>query len=92
MKLPRLDSMRLLRIASLAILASLGLMAWGIVDARPLPVVVAMSVGQAVGIAGAALFVLVVVQDLRRLMQRRRGGPGGSADGDAPAEAGKPEA
>lgn len=83
MKLPRLDATRLIRLASLAILASLALMAWGIVDPRPLPVVMAMSVGQAVGIAGAALFVLVVVQDLHRLMQKRRGGPGGNADDDA---------
>ena len=76
MKIPRalLGSMALLRLASVAILVSLAFMVWGILHPRPLPVIVAMSVGQGIGIVGAAIFLFVVVRDLRRVMRSRRDG------------------
>lgn len=76
MKLPRswLGSMPLLRVASIAMLVSLAFMVWGILHARPLPVIVAMSVGQGIGIVGAAIFLFVVVRDLRRTLGSKRDG------------------
>jgi hypothetical protein len=84
-------SMAILRVASVALLVSLALMAWGILHPRPLPVIVAMSVGQGIGILGAAMFVYVVVRDLRRVMGSRGGStePGASAP---PSEGGPPPA
>jgi hypothetical protein len=74
MKLPAVlsTSSGILRVASVAMLVSLALMAWGILDPRPLPVIVAMSVGQGIGILGAALFLLVVARDLRRSLAERK--------------------
>jgi len=75
-KVPRalLGSMGLLRLASVLVLVSLAFMAWGILHPRPLPVIVAMSVGQGIGILGAALFVVVAVRDLRRVLRSRSDG------------------
>ena len=58
-------TMRLLRVASVCALASLGLMVWGVLDPRPIALVVAMSVGQALGTASFALYGLRVIGDLR---------------------------
>lgn len=54
-----------LRWAALSGIASLGLMVWGVVDPRPIALVIAMSAGQALGTAAFGVFVLVVVTDLR---------------------------
>lgn len=65
----RQRSERILRVASVLTLISLGLMAWAIVDPRPLPVIVAMSVGQGVGTLAVLLFAVVVLRDLRPVMR-----------------------
>jgi len=57
---------RALRWAALAGLVSLLLMIWGVVDPHPISLVIAMSVGQALGTAAFAVFCLVVINDLRR--------------------------
>jgi hypothetical protein len=57
--------MRLLRIASVSALLALALMLWGVLDPRPIALVVAMSVGQALGTLSFALYALVVIADLR---------------------------
>lgn len=92
MRLPRslLGSMGLLRVASVALLVSLALMAWGILHPRPLPVIVAMSVGQGIGILGAALFLFVVVRDLRRVMRSRRDASSTPVPMPRPADAAPP--
>lgn len=53
-----------LRLAALSALAALSLMVWGVLDARPIALVVAMSVGQALGTASFAVFLAVVLIDL----------------------------
>lgn len=58
---------RALRVASVVGLAALGLMVWSLLDARALPIVVAMSVGQVLGTLSLAVYVAVVIADLRRL-------------------------
>jgi len=76
-KLPRkfFASTSLLRLGSYLVLASLALMCWGILHPRPLPVIVAMSVGQGIGILGAAIFSFVVLRDLRQVLRSRRSPP-----------------
>jgi hypothetical protein len=54
-----------LRWAALSGIASLVLMVWGVLDPHPIALVVAMSVGQALGTLSFAVFCLVVVTDLR---------------------------
>lgn len=54
-----------LRWAALSGIASLALMVWGVLDPHPIALVVAMSVGQALGTLSFAVFCLVVVTDLR---------------------------
>lgn len=56
---------RALRWAAIAGLLSLVLMGWGIVVPSPLSLVVAMSVGQALGTLSFAVYWLVVINDLR---------------------------
>jgi peptidoglycan/LPS O-acetylase OafA/YrhL len=54
-----------LRLAAVCALLALALMIWGVVDPRPIALVIAMSVGQAVGTLSFALYVLAVLVDLR---------------------------
>jgi len=58
-------AMRVLRISALSALLALGLMVWGVVDSAPIALVIAMSVGQALGTLSFALYALVVIADLR---------------------------
>lgn len=46
-------------------LVALGLIVWSLVDPKPIPVIVAMSVGQAIGTLALLLFVGSVLLDLR---------------------------
>ncbi len=77
--------MGILRVASLLVLVSLALMCWGILDPRPVPVIVAMSLGQVLGTLGALLFMFVVLRDLRRRM-RASAPPSVPPRSDLPAE------
>ena len=61
---------RALRAACWLALVALVLMVYSILDPRPLPVVVAMSVGQGIGTLSFAAFVVVVLADLRRRARR----------------------
>jgi len=63
---------RLLRAACVLALAALGLMAWSLFDARVFPVMVAMTVGQALGTASFAAFGWVALRDLRRRLRAAR--------------------
>ena len=58
--------MTLLRIAAVLTLIGLALMAWSMLVPTPLPVMLAMTVGQAIGTAAFGLYLLVVVRELRR--------------------------
>lgn len=57
---------RLLLIASMLTLAAIGLMVWSLLDPRPVPVMLAMSGGQALGTLSLAIYGLVIAMDLRR--------------------------
>jgi hypothetical protein len=53
-------------------LLAVGLMIWSLFDPRPIPVVVAMSVGQVLGTLSLAAFVYVVVADWRAQLARAK--------------------
>lgn len=60
---------QILRVACFFALAALALMVWSLLDPRPIPVVVAMSVGQVLGTLSLGAFLVVVVADLRGRMK-----------------------
>ena len=63
MRLPA--SPRILVGAAVLSIAAVGLMVWSLFDPTPVPVVAAMSIGQALGTLSLASFLLVVWRDLR---------------------------
>ncbi len=69
----------LLTIACALALVGLALIVWSIVDPRPVPVVVAMSVAQGVGTLSLLVYLVVVIADLRRA-RVLGGGPEGSSE------------
>ena len=67
MSAPNASTMeRRIRIACVSSLIALALMAWSMVDSQPIAVIIAMSVGQALGTLSLVLFLIVVIWDLRR--------------------------
>ena len=56
----------LLRIAAALSLVALGLMLWSCFDPRPAPVLIGLSLGQALGTAAFAVYLAIVIWDLRR--------------------------
>jgi hypothetical protein len=65
-------SSKLLRIAAVLTLVGLGLMLWSIFVPTALPVVLAMSLGQAIGILAFAMYGYVVLADVRAQRARAR--------------------
>ena len=66
-----LRSEKALRLSCWMTLIGLAMFVWSVLDPRPVPVMVAMSIGQAIGSAAFAIFVLVIGVDFIR---RERGG------------------
>ncbi len=56
---------------ALALLA-VGLMTWSLFDPRPIPVIVAMSIGQVLGTLSLVAFAYVVAADWRAQLARAR--------------------
>jgi len=54
-----------LRGACILALAALALMVWSLFDPRPIPVVLAMSLGQVLGTLSLGAFLVVVIFDIR---------------------------
>jgi hypothetical protein len=61
-----------LRISAVLTLVALALMVWSLLDPTPLPVMIAMSVGQLLGTIAFAIFGLIVFEDLARRRAERR--------------------
>lgn len=75
-----------LRASAFLTLVALAMMVWSVLRPTPLPVMLAMSLGQAVGTAAFALFGWVVLADLRRIRRdAKRARELGVAE-DAPPE------
>ena len=62
----------LLRISAVLTLLALALMVWSMMEPTPLPVMLAMTVGQAVGTAALGIYLYVIVYDFRKNYQRKR--------------------
>ena len=60
------DPEKLVRVAAVLALIGLALFVWSVLDPRPVPVVVGMSVGQGIGTLSFLLYLLAVYLDLRR--------------------------
>jgi len=61
-----------LRVAAALTLVALALMVWSLIDPTVLPVMVAMTIGQAIGTAAFAAYGWVVFRDLFRRRAERR--------------------
>ena len=71
MKLRQLvTAQRVLRIACVLALVALGMFVWSLFDPRPIPVILAMSVGQGTGTVSLLAFLVVVARDLRAGQRR----------------------
>jgi hypothetical protein len=66
---------RVLAVACWLALVAVGLMIWSLFDPRPIPVVVAMSVGQVLGTLSLLSFVYVVATDWREQTARAKSDP-----------------
>lgn len=64
--------MRLLQASAVVTLVALALMVWSMLQPTPLPVMLAMTVGQGLGTLALGAFLFVVVRDVRRNYIRRR--------------------
>jgi hypothetical protein len=62
----RAGQQRLLRISALLTLLALAFMGWSVLVPRPVPLVLFMTLGQVIGTASLALFVVAILIDLRR--------------------------
>jgi hypothetical protein len=63
---------RILRAASLLALLAIALMVWSLLVPTPMPVMVAMSVGQALGTLSLAAYLYIVGADILRARRDRR--------------------
>ena len=87
---------RALWVACIFALCGLGLMMWSIAQPTPVPVLVALSIGQLVGTASFALYLIVVGVDLRVRQRldaedaREPSVPPADEDRRAPSDRGSP--
>lgn len=62
----------LLRISAVLTIIGLAFMVWSMVDPTPWPVLLAMSVGQALGTLAFLLYGIAILQDVLRVRRARR--------------------
>jgi hypothetical protein len=62
----------LLRLSAAFTIIGLALMVWSMLQPTPLPVMLAMSVGQMFGTTAFVLYLISIVIDLRRVRRARR--------------------
>lgn len=70
MKLPAPE--RLVRASCFLTLGALALMVWSLFDARPIPVITSMSLGQVLGTLSLGTFVVAVASDVLARARARR--------------------
>lgn len=68
----RPTSRQLLIVSALLTLLALVLMVWSVLVPTPMPVMLAMSVGQGIGTMAFGLYLWVVATDLMRIRRERR--------------------
>jgi hypothetical protein len=57
---------RLIIASSILTLLGLALMVWSVIQPTPLPTILAMSLGQVIGMSAFGLYILAIALDLRR--------------------------
>jgi hypothetical protein len=62
---------KLLRVSAVLTLFGLGFMVWSILRPTPMPTILAMSLGQLIGTSAFAIYLFVVILDIRRGPSRR---------------------
>ena len=62
--------MKALRVSAVLTLAALALMVWSVFEPTPMPVILAMSVGQLLGTIAFAIYIYIVARDVRRIWMR----------------------
>lgn len=84
----------LLRISAVLTIVGLAFMVWSMVDPTPWPVLLAMSVGQALGTLAFLLYGIAILQDVLRIRRARaaQAVEPPAATPDAPAAVTAPEA
>jgi hypothetical protein len=75
-RIAAIDLSKLLRASAALTLLALALMVWSMVQPTPLPVMLAMTVGQGLGTVAFGLYGYVVIADLRRIRRARRASTG----------------
>jgi hypothetical protein len=68
----RISFARLLQVSAGLTILALALMVWSMLQPTPLPVMLAMSVGQLLGTLAFALYGIVIARDLRQTRRARR--------------------
>jgi hypothetical protein len=68
----RLSGLLTLRLSAVLTLIGLALMVWSMVEPTPLPVMLAMTVGQGIGTLAFGIYAFIVVRELRRELRRGR--------------------
>lgn len=68
----RVQMTTLVRISAALTILGLAMMVWSLLVPTPMPVMLAMSAGQALGILAFVLYLVAVVIDLRRDRRARR--------------------
>jgi len=63
---------KLLRFSAILTLIALVLMVWSMAVPTPLPVLIAMTVGQGLGTLAFGLYIYVIIQDLRTFRRGER--------------------
>jgi hypothetical protein len=71
-RIARISTTRLLQTSAVLTIVALALMVWSMLQSTPLPVMLAMSVGQLIGTIAFALFGIVILRDLRQGRRARR--------------------
>ena len=76
----RISALITLRLAAVLTLIGLAFMVWSMFEPTPLPVMLAMTVGQCIGTLSFAIYVFIVVRELRRAYLPRGRGCGRERD------------
>lgn len=63
---------KLLRVSALLTVIGLVFMVWSLLQPTPLPVLLAMSIGQAFGMLAFGIYLYVILVDIRRSRRARR--------------------
>jgi hypothetical protein len=71
-RIARISDSRLIQLSAVLTMVALALMVWSMLAPTPLPVILAMSVGQLVGTMAFALYGIAIWRDVRRLRRARR--------------------